>query len=139
MGGALYVGRSPNGGVSFDLLGIRLNLYCTLDGNMASRDTPPFRGADVIFECGDNEVIFKARTNDYGFSYSFAMPKSVMPFFPLQSNCNIVVNTTLSSCNSTLPSVGGLQSGIKFVGTSLVGNLIVANFVPKGFLYNSSI
>lgn len=33
----------PNG-VSFNLFGIRVTLYCTLNGNMASRDTPPFRG-----------------------------------------------------------------------------------------------
>lgn len=43
MAAAEYVG-SPNGGASFDLLGVRVILYCTPDGNMDGQDTPPFRG-----------------------------------------------------------------------------------------------
>lgn len=98
-----------------------------------------YAGADVMLECGGNGIIFKGKTNDYGFSYSFANPITLLPSLPLQSNCNIVVNTSLSNCNSTLPSAGGLQSGVKFVGTSLVRNLVVANFAPTGFRYNASI
>lgn len=138
MAAAAFVG-SPSGGVSFDLLGIRVILYCSRDGNMDGPGTPPFGGADVMFQCGDNNIIVRAKTNDFGYSYSFANPQSVSPFFPLQSNCSIVVNTTLSTCNSTLPSTGCLRSGIGFVGVSVVGDSVVANFAPTGFHYNSSI
>ncbi|KAK6122610.1 hypothetical protein DH2020_043646 [Rehmannia glutinosa] len=134
-------GLNPNNAINFNLLGVQVSLYCTPDGNMGifGLATPPFKGASVTLQCGNNEIIAKATTNSYGISYMVTNPALVLPFFPPQSNCKVVVNTTLSSCNSTLPSFGALESALGFVGTFLLGNMKVANFAPTGFHYNPSL
>ncbi|KAL3634580.1 hypothetical protein CASFOL_021634 [Castilleja foliolosa] len=141
---ALYMSEaqtmgSPNNGFSFNLLGVQVTLYCTPDGNMGifGLATPPFKGANVMLQCGNNQIITTSTTNSYGITYMVTNPLPIIPFFPPQSNCKLVVNTTLSSCNPTLPSTGFLQSPLGFLGTSTIENKKVANFAPSGFHYIS--
>ncbi|KAI3459263.1 hypothetical protein Pfo_015926 [Paulownia fortunei] len=133
-------GGNPNE-INFNLLGVQVTLYCTPDGNMGifGVATPPFKGANVQLQCGNNEIIANATTNSFGISYLVTNPVPVLPFFPPQSNCKLVVNTRLSNCNATLPSIGVLESALGFVGTYLLGNMKVANFAPTGFHYNPSL
>lgn len=70
MAAAAYVGSPSSGGVSFDLLGIRVILYCSRDGNMDGPGTPPFGGmfqSRALFYwwgCGD---VDKSHTGIYIF------------------------------------------------------------------------
>ncbi|KAL0367725.1 UNVERIFIED_CONTAM: hypothetical protein Sradi_3662600 [Sesamum radiatum] len=129
------------GEAQVDLVGVHVTLYCTRDGNMGilGLATPRFKGADVVLQCGNHVIIAKATTNSYGISYIVTPSAPILPFFPPQNNCKLIVNTELSNCNATLPSIGGLESPLGFAGTSLSGNVKVANFAPIGFHYNSSL
>ncbi|KAG8372938.1 hypothetical protein BUALT_Bualt12G0119100 [Buddleja alternifolia] len=125
-------------GITFDLFGVPVTLYCTPDGNMGNFGpaAPPFRGAEVQLQCGNSEIIANSTTNSFGITYLVTEAAPVFSFFPPQFNCKIVVDTKLSSCNATLPFIGFLESPLEFVGTYLQKNLKIANFSPTGFSYN---
>ncbi|KAL0367729.1 UNVERIFIED_CONTAM: hypothetical protein Sradi_3663000 [Sesamum radiatum] len=127
--------------IHFDLFGVHVTLYCTQDGNMGifGLATPPFKGANVVLQCGNKVIIANTTTNSYGITYLVTPIAPVLPFFPPQKNCKLIVDTKLSNCKSTLPSKGGLESPLGFVGTSFSGNKKVANFAPTGFRYNPSL
>ncbi|KAI9193934.1 hypothetical protein LWI28_001465 [Acer negundo] len=68
------------------------------------------------------------RDNERGRSvFEYWVVPSNLSLSALLSTCNLVVNTPLSNCNSTLPSVGRLQSPIQFNGTILLGPLDILN------------
>ncbi|KAL0367726.1 UNVERIFIED_CONTAM: hypothetical protein Sradi_3662900 [Sesamum radiatum] len=129
------------GEAQFDLVGVHVTLYCTRDGNMGifGLATPRFQGAEVVLQCGNKVIIANTTTNSYGITYIVTPTAPILPFFPPQKNCKLIVNTKLSKCNANLPSIGGLVSPLGFVGTSLFRNKKVANFAPTGFRYNPSL
>ncbi|KAM3707750.1 hypothetical protein ACJW31_02G047200 [Castanea mollissima] len=98
-----------------------------------------FLDAQVQLQCGAGNVVATTTTNAAGvFSFSLdAIRLSLSATLGL-SACDLVVITPLSTCNSTLPAVGVLESDIQFVATNVVGARIIFNFRPVGFRYSSS-
>ncbi|KAL0434046.1 UNVERIFIED_CONTAM: hypothetical protein Slati_2738900 [Sesamum latifolium] len=96
-------------------------------------------GANVVLQCGNKVTIANSTTNSYGITYLVTPMAPILPFFPPQKNCKLIVNTKLSKCNAKLSSTGGLESPLWFVGTSLFQDKKVANFAPTGFRYNPSL
>ncbi|KAL0368226.1 UNVERIFIED_CONTAM: hypothetical protein Scaly_1041500 [Sesamum calycinum] len=139
--GEAQLGRNPKS-INFDLFGVQVTLYCTPDGNMGifGLATPPFKGADLVLQCGNKVIIATTTTNSYGIGYLIIPRAPILPFFPPQNRCKLIVNTKLSNCNATLPSIGGLESPLGSVdGNCLFGNMKVANFAATGFSYNPSL
>ncbi|KAM4128912.1 hypothetical protein ACJW30_02G204500 [Castanea mollissima] len=95
--------------------------------------------AQVQLQCGAGNVVATTTTNATGvFSFSLdAIRLSLSATLGL-SACDLVVITPLSTCNSTLPALGVLESDIQFVATSVVGARIIFNFRLVGFRYSSS-
>ncbi|KAK6161175.1 hypothetical protein DH2020_004556 [Rehmannia glutinosa] len=116
----------------FSLVNVHVTLYCTPDGNIGlfGKPTPPFPDALVMLQCGDGQLIANATTNGFGISYLHSDPMPVFPFFQPQNECKLIVNTTLSTCNDTLPSTGGLESTLTLIGTALLGDFIISSFKP---------
>ncbi|KAL3648670.1 hypothetical protein CASFOL_005073 [Castilleja foliolosa] len=119
----------------FNLLDIHVKLYCSPNGNIGlfGQPTPPFPEAMVLLDCGDGHLVANATTNSFGIAYLHSEPMPIYPFMQPEKDCKLIVNTTLSTCNSTLPSTGGLESALSLIGTALVGEFIVSSFKPVGF------
>ncbi|KAL2470366.1 Pollen Ole e 1 allergen and extensin family protein [Abeliophyllum distichum] len=125
-------------GLLGDLLGlISINgtVFCTVNGNIGVNGTatPVFPNAKVQLQCGAGNVVASATTNGSG-QFSIALNPLLDLLSTLLSNCNLVVKTPLSICNANLPSVG-LTSSLKFVRTTLVGLLNIAEIVPASFQF----
>ncbi|TXG63429.1 hypothetical protein EZV62_010423 [Acer yangbiense] len=88
----------------------------------------------VQLQCGAGNVVSSATTNRSGV-FSIVLDTLQFILSSLLTNCNLVVNTPLSNCNSKLPSVGGLLSSLQFIGNTLLSLLNVANIVPSGFQF----
>ncbi|CAA3033364.1 Hypothetical predicted protein [Olea europaea subsp. europaea] len=116
------------------LLRIQGILYCTPTGNIGVNGTatPVFPNALVQLQCGDGNVVSSATTNASGL---FSMLLDPLNFLlsTLLSNCKLVVGTPLATCNASLPSIGTLESTLKFIGNTLLGILNVGNIIPTGF------
>ncbi|KAK2645689.1 hypothetical protein Ddye_020884 [Dipteronia dyeriana] len=120
------------------LIRIQGTLFCTSNGNIGvnGTSTPVFPNALVQLQCGAGNVVSSATTNGSGV-FSIVLDPLQVILSSLLANCNLVVNTPLSSCNSTLPSVGVLQSSLQFIGNTLLGLLNVVNIGPSGFLFQA--
>ncbi|KAL4642978.1 hypothetical protein ACB092_02G059200 [Castanea dentata] len=113
---------------------------CSINGSLGANVTiRAFPNAQVQLQCGAGNVVATTTTNAAGvFSFSLdAIRLSLSATLGL-SACDLVVITPLSTCNSTLPAVGVLESDIQFVATNVVGARIIFNFRPVGFRYSSS-
>ncbi|KAL2459277.1 Pollen Ole e 1 allergen and extensin family protein [Forsythia ovata] len=126
-------------GLLGDLLGlISINgtVFCTVNGNIGVNGTatPVFPNAKVQLQCGAGNVVASATTNGSG-QFSIALNPLLNLLSTLLSNCSLVVKTPLSTCNANLPSVGGLISSLKFVQTTLVGLLNIAEIIPASFQF----
>ena len=72
---------------------------------------------------------------------------STLPLNPLEvllqmllSNCNLVVNTPLSSCNANLPSVESLASPLHYIGSTVLGrDFLIGTRASKGGMQVSSL
>uniref|UniRef100_A0A2N9H7J4 Phylloplanin n=1 Tax=Fagus sylvatica TaxID=28930 RepID=A0A2N9H7J4_FAGSY len=115
---------------------IQGTLFCTLNGNIGANgtSTPVFPNALVQLQCGAGNVVSSATTNGSGV-FSILLDPLQYVLSSLLTDCNLVVNTPLSSCNAKLPSVGGLLSSLQFIGNTLIGLLNVANIIPTGFQF----
>ncbi|KAL0388802.1 UNVERIFIED_CONTAM: hypothetical protein Sradi_2762000 [Sesamum radiatum] len=125
-------------GHTFGVVHVDVTLYCTPDGNTGpfGEATPPFPNAMVLLQCGDGSIVATATTNGFGIAYLHSDPIPLFPFFPLpESDCKLIVNTTLSTCDSSLPSTGCLQSDLMFIETFALGGFIVSSFKPTGFTF----
>ncbi|KAL0414752.1 UNVERIFIED_CONTAM: hypothetical protein Sradi_1676900 [Sesamum radiatum] len=125
-------------GPTFGVVHADISLYCTPDGNIGplGEATPPFPNAMVQLQCGDGTIVATATTNSFGIAYLHSGPIPLFPFFPqLESDCKLIVNTTLSTCNSSLPSTGCLQSALAFIETFAFGSFIVSCFKATGFTF----
>ncbi|GFQ05913.1 phylloplanin, partial [Phtheirospermum japonicum] len=89
--------------------------------------------ATVLLQCKDGQLVANATTNGFGIAYLHSDPMPTFPFIQPENDCKIIVNTTLSNCNSTLPSTGVLESALSLIGTTLVGEFIISSFKPTGF------
>ncbi|KAI9195318.1 hypothetical protein LWI28_013729 [Acer negundo] len=118
------------------LIRIQGTVFCTSNGNMGvnGTETPVFPNALVQLQCGAGNVVSSATTNGSGV-FSIVLDPLQFILSSLLTNCNLVVNTPLSNCNSKLPSVGCLLSSLQFIGNTLLGLLNVANIVPSGFQF----
>ncbi|KAL4642974.1 hypothetical protein ACB092_02G058800 [Castanea dentata] len=98
-----------------------------------------FEDAQVQLQCGAGNVVAITTTNATGvFSFSLDAIRLSLSATLGFSVCDLVVISLLSTCNSTLPAVGVLESDIQFVGTNVVGARIFFIFRPAGFRYSSS-
>ncbi|CAI8584684.1 unnamed protein product [Vicia faba] len=120
-------------GILNDLLGsanIQGTVLCTSKDNGAP--TPGFSNAQVQLQCGGN-MVSNATTNGDG-KFSMLMDTPLLyDLSSLLTDCNLMVPTPLSKCNTKLPSVGGLTSSLKYVGTSRIGTRTLANIAPSEF------
>ncbi|XP_011090990.2 phylloplanin-like [Sesamum indicum] len=126
-------------GPTLGLVHVDVTLYCTPDGNIGplGEATPPFPNAMVLLQCGDGTIVATATTNSFGIAYLHSDPMPLFPFFSqLESDCKLIVNTTLSTCDSSLPSTGCLQSALTFIETVALGTFSVTSFKPTGFTFN---
>ncbi|CAA3033363.1 Hypothetical predicted protein [Olea europaea subsp. europaea] len=112
------------------LISIKGTVFCTVNGTA----TPVFPNALLQLQCGAGNIVASATTNSSG-QFSIALNPLLNVLSTLLSNCRLVVKTPLSTCNANLPSVEGLISSLKFVGTTLVGLLNIAEIVPAGFQF----
>uniref|UniRef100_A0A5B7BLH4 Putative Pollen Ole e 1 allergen and extensin family protein n=1 Tax=Davidia involucrata TaxID=16924 RepID=A0A5B7BLH4_DAVIN len=118
------------------LIRIQGTLFCTVNGNMGVNGTatPVFPNALVKLQCGAGNVVSSATTNGSGI-FSIVLDPLQFLLSSLLSNCNLVVNTPLSTCNANLPSVGGLLSSLQLIGNTVQGLLNIANIIPAGFQF----
>ncbi|CAA3005852.1 Hypothetical predicted protein [Olea europaea subsp. europaea] len=118
------------------LISINGTVFCTVNGNIGVNGTatPVFPNALVQLQCGAGNIAASATTNSSG-QFSITLNPLLNVLSTLLSNCRLVVKTPLSTCNANLPSVEGLISSLKFVGTTLVGLLNIAEIVPAGFQF----
>lgn len=86
----------------------------------------------VQLKCGSGTIVATATTNDNGV-FSILMDPLKFLQSTLLQNCKLVVPTPLSTCNSSLPDVGGLVSLLRSVGRIIVGLLGIDRLVPAGF------
>ncbi|KAL3505713.1 hypothetical protein ACH5RR_031095 [Cinchona calisaya] len=125
------------GGLIGGLLGsinVKGVVFCTLDGNIGinGTSTPIFPNALVQLQCGNGNVVTTTTTNSAGI-FSFALDPLQNILSSLITSCGVVVKTPLSTCNVSLPSIGGLQSPLQYVGNTILGLLNIANLIPSGF------
>ncbi|MFS7926725.1 putative phylloplanin [Helianthus anomalus] len=116
------------------LFNIGGTIFCSANGNTitnATTATPPFANALVQVSCGGN-VISSALTNGAGV-FSIVLNPLQFLLTNLLSNCNVVVASPLSSCNTNLPSTGILQAPLQLVGTVVRGLLSIVNIIPGTF------
>ncbi|CDO98850.1 unnamed protein product [Coffea canephora] len=127
---AIPIAEAQLGGLISGLLGsinVKGIVFCTLDV------PPSFRvNALVQLQCGNGDVVSTTTTNSAGV-FGFVLDPLQMLLSSLITNCSVVVKTPLSTCNVNLPSVGGLQSPLKYVGDTVLGLLNIANLIPSGF------
>ncbi|CBI22995.3 hypothetical protein VitviT2T_006016 [Vitis vinifera] len=123
-------------GSILDLIRIQGNLFCTANGNMGVNGTatPVFPNAPVQLQCGAGNVISSATTNSAGL-FSILLDPLQFLLSSLLTNCNLVVNTPLSTCNSGLPSSGALLSPLRLIGNTLQGPLHITNIIPANFVF----
>ncbi|KAI6693030.1 hypothetical protein NL676_020740 [Syzygium grande] len=124
------------GGLIGSLLGlIRINgiVPCLLSSttSLINGTIPVFPNAVVQLKCGGN-VVSSATTNQNGV-FSILLDPLQYILSTVLNTCQLEVPTPLSSCNSSLPITGVLQSALQFVGNTLQGLLSIANIVPTGF------
>ncbi|KAF1002513.1 phylloplanin-like [Apium graveolens] len=119
------------GGGLFNIGG---TVFCTLNGGMGvnGTNTPVFANALVQLKCGAGNIIGAATTNANGVFTILLNPLQFV-LSSLLSDCKLVVPTPLSTCNSSLPAIGGLVSLLQSVGSILIGLLRVERFIPSGF------
>ncbi|KAJ6722104.1 POLLEN OLE E 1 ALLERGEN AND EXTENSIN FAMILY PROTEIN-RELATED [Salix viminalis] len=118
------------------LIRIQGTLFCTANGNMGANGTatPVFPNALVQLQCGGN-VVSTSTTNGSGVFSILLDPLSYI-LSSLLTGCSLKVATPLASCDSTLPSLGGLLSSLQFIGNTTLGALLsVANIIPAGFRF----
>ncbi|XP_027120822.1 phylloplanin-like [Coffea eugenioides] len=134
---AIPIAEAQLGGLISGLLGsinVKGIVFCTLDGNIGINGTatPVFSNALVQLQCGNGDVVSTTTTNSAGV-FGFVLDPLQMLLSSLTTNCSVAVKTPLSTCNVNLPSVGGLQSPLKYVGDTVLGLLNIANLIPSGF------
>ncbi|KAF4355661.1 hypothetical protein F8388_013078 [Cannabis sativa] len=113
------------------LIRVQGTIFCTANGRVNGTSTPVFSNAVVQLQCNGN-VVSSTTTNNGGL-FSIVLDPVQFLLSSLQSECKLVVNTPLSSCNATLPSVGALISSLQSIGSIVSGLLSINTFVPTGF------
>ncbi|KAE9453229.1 hypothetical protein C3L33_14859, partial [Rhododendron williamsianum] len=88
----------------------------------------------VQLQCGSGNVVSSATTNGAGL-FSIVLDPLQFLLSTLLTGCNLVVKTPLSTCDATLPGVGGLISSLQLIGNTLLGLLNIANIVPSGLIF----
>ncbi|GMN62394.1 hypothetical protein TIFTF001_031489 [Ficus carica] len=128
------------GGVLSNILRIQGTIFCTLNGRIGvnGTSTPVFPNALVQLQCANGNVVSSATTNSSGIFSILLDPLTVLLTSLLQG-CRLVVGTPLSSCNSALPSTGGLFSPLQLIGNTLLGLLNIINIAPAGFLFSPNL
>lgn len=92
----------------------------------------------VQLKCGAGNTIATATTNANGVFTILLNPLQFV-MSSLLNDCKLVVPTPLSTCNSSLPAIGGLVSLLQSIGSILIGLLKVERFIPLGFNFFSLI
>ncbi|PON62027.1 Phylloplanin [Parasponia andersonii] len=115
------------------LINIQGTVFCTVNGRIGvnGTSTPVFPNALVQLQCNGN-VVSSATTSNSGVFSIFLNPLQFL-LSSLLSDCKLVVNTPLSSCNASLPSTGVLVSLIQILGNTVSGLLNITNLGLIGF------
>ncbi|PON88346.1 Immunoglobulin-like fold containing protein [Trema orientale] len=115
------------------LINLQGTVFCTLNGRIGvnGTSTPVFSNALVQLQCNGN-VVSSATTNNSGV-FSILLNPLQFLLSSLLSDCKVVVNTPLSSCNASLPSTGALVSLIQILGNTVSGLLNIINLGLTGF------
>ncbi|KAM0948516.1 putative phylloplanin [Dioscorea sansibarensis] len=117
------------------LLGlIRINgtVPCGVNIPTSTAITSVFPNAAVQLQYGGT-VLSSTTTDSAGVFTMFLNPVSTL-LSSLLSNCNLVVNTPLSTCNSALPLGGILQSPLQLLTGTIPGLLGgITDIIPGGF------
>ncbi|XP_057485077.1 phylloplanin-like [Actinidia eriantha] len=139
MAGSVAKAQLGLGGL-LGLIRIQGVVYCTANGNIGVNGTatPAFPNALVQLQCGNGNVVSSSTTNASGL-FSIVVDPVQMLLSALVSNCNITVRTPLSSCNASLPSIGGLISTLQVIGSTVLGLLTITNIIPGGFQFLSNL
>ncbi|KAI8566051.1 hypothetical protein RHMOL_Rhmol02G0009300 [Rhododendron molle] len=120
-------------GLISGLLGlIKIDGLVRCSVNASTTTAPAFPNALVQLQCGSGNVVSSATTNGSGL-FSIVLDPLQFLLSTLLTGCNLVVKTPLSTCDSTLPGVGGLISSLQLIGNTLLGLLNITNIVPSGF------
>ncbi|KAK9149556.1 hypothetical protein Scep_008313 [Stephania cephalantha] len=116
------------------LIRIQGTLFCTANGNAGINGaaTPVFPNALVQLQCGAGNVVSSSTTNSAGV-FSILLDPIQFLLSSVLSNCNLVVNTPLSTCNSALTGGGILSSPLQLVGKTVAGIPSLINLIPAGF------
>ncbi|KAK1316871.1 hypothetical protein QJS10_CPA05g00369 [Acorus calamus] len=117
------------------LIHINGTVFCTTDSTTTST-TPVFPNAQVQLQCGGG-VVSTTTTNGAGV-FTILLNPLTMLLSSLLNNCNLVVNTPLSTCNVGLPTSGILQSPLQLVSRAVTGLLGIINVGATGFNFISS-
>ncbi|XP_077239907.1 phylloplanin-like [Tasmannia lanceolata] len=137
VGVAVPMAQAQLGGLGglLGLINISGTVFCTANGNMGTNGqaTPAFSNALVQLQCGASKTVVSSATTNGSGVFSILLDPITMLLSSLLNNCNLVVNTPLSSCNSALPSTGILQSPLQFVTRTLAGLLSIVNLGAGGF------
>ncbi|XP_024046715.1 LOW QUALITY PROTEIN: phylloplanin [Citrus clementina] len=107
------------------LIRIQGTVFCTANGNMGVNGTatPAFPNALVQLQW-NGKVVSSATTNASEI-FSIVLDPLQLVLSSLLTNCSLVVNTPLASCNAKPPAAGGLVSSLQFN----------ANTIPAGFQF----
>ncbi|CAL9103060.1 unnamed protein product, partial [Musa acuminata var. zebrina] len=111
---------------------------CSTSTTTVTAATPVFPNATVLLQCGSN-VISSAITNSNGVFTMLVNP--VDSLLTLLNSCKLVIPTPLSTCNTSLPSTGILQSSLQLLSRGLLGGILggILNFVPTLFTFVGSL
>ncbi|KAK3189688.1 hypothetical protein Dsin_029249 [Dipteronia sinensis] len=122
------------------LVRIQGTVFCTTNGTIVNGTAPApvFPLALVRLRCGGVLTVATAITNLNGVFLGTGLFPINYSLSTLLSTCVLRVETPLSICNSTLPSVGRLQAAIQFNGTILTGpfnliNITIVSPAPLAF------
>ncbi|KAL4642982.1 hypothetical protein ACB092_02G059400 [Castanea dentata] len=127
------VQMGPGGkALSYD---IRINgtVYCPENNNIGASGTnnPVIPDAEIQVTCG-GQMVSNATTNDNG-GFVFYMDSQHYTVPIMLKNCNLLVFSPYIKSKCPNSPVGYLESLLKYIGDTIVGNLKIANISPVGF------
>ncbi|XP_026419819.1 phylloplanin-like [Papaver somniferum] len=113
---------------------IQGTVFCSINGSAGANGaaTPVFPNALVQLKCGSSGNVASSTTTNSAGGFTMLLDPIITLLLNLLSNCTVVVNTPLSTCNVELPT-NNLVSTLKLFGTTASGVLNIFNLIPTGF------
>ncbi|KAI3905500.1 hypothetical protein MKW92_019520 [Papaver armeniacum] len=122
-------------GLILGLIRIQGTVFCSINGSAGANGTatPVFPNALVQLKCGSSGNVVSSTTTNSAGGFTMLLDPITTLLSNLLSNCTVVVNTPLSTCNAELPT-NNLVSTLKLFGTTASGVLNIFNLIPTGFI-----